>query len=278
MVKPMKTFSGRRYRNMGLLLLACIISWLLYRGFVYTLHSPSFITGWGLLALTLFLMFYNVRKKVPSVPMLRSSTWLQMHIYLGLLSGFLFLLHIQFRVPNGLFETILAVLFAVVFLSGLYGLYLSRSLPQKLSREGENVIFERIPVIRKQIKDSVEETVLNSIEETDSNTISEFYREHLAGLFHKQHYIWRHIFFSDDYVHGLLEKAAELKRYLSHDELQIMEKIIDHVHSKVDIDYQYARQAMLKYWLFVHIPVTYSLIICAVFHLVLTYAYHGGIF
>jgi hypothetical protein len=274
----MKTFSSRRYRNTSLLLLACIIFWLLYSGFVNTLRSPSFISGWTLLVLSLFLTFYNVRKKIPSVPMLRSSTWLQMHIYLGLLSGFLFLLHIQFRVPNGLFETILTVLFAVVFFSGLYGLYLTRTLPQKLSREGENVIFERIPVIRKQIKDSVEEIVLNSIEETDSNTISEFYRDYLADLFRKKNYIWRHVFFSDDYVHGLLEKATELKRYLNNDELQIMGMIIDHVHSKVELDYQYARQSMLKYWLFIHIPVTYSLIICALFHLVLTYVYHGGIF
>lgn len=274
----MKTFAGRRYRNLSMLILACVVVYLLYRGFVNTLHNPAFISGWSLLGLSLFLMFYNIRKKLPSVPMLRSSTWLQMHIYLGLLSGFLFLLHIQFRVPNGMFEVMLASLFAVVFVSGLFGLYITRSFPQKLSRVGENVIFERIPVIRKQICDSVEDIVIRSIEETESNTISAFYKEYLSEIFRSKYNIWRHIITSDDYVHGLKEKAIALKRYLNEAELAIMDEIIEHVEAKDDLDYQYARQSILKYWLFIHIPFTYSLIMAALLHLVVTYAYYGGIF
>lgn len=261
-----------------MLLLACIVIYFLHRGFVNTLHNPAFISGWTLLGISLFLMFYNIRKKLPSIPMFRSSTWLQMHIYLGLLSGVLFLLHIQFRLPNGMFEIMLASLFVVVFVSGLFGLYITRSFPQKLSRVGENLIFERIPVIREKIRASVEDIVINSIEATDSNTISGFYKDYLFSFFRSKYNVWRHIMTSDDYVHELKEKATALKRYLNEDELLIMDDIIDHIESRDELDYQHARQALLKYWLFIHIPFTYSLIICALLHLVVTYAYYGGIF
>lgn len=274
----MRTFAARRYRNIGLLVVACLLVFFIYTGFVSVLHNPAFISGWSLLGLSLFLMFYNARKKLSAIPMLKSSTWLQMHIYLGLLCGFIFLLHIQFRVPNGMFETLLASLFAVVFLSGLFGLYITRTFPQKLSRVGENVLFERIPMIRKQIRDSVEEIVLNSIESTNSNTISDFYREHLTDLFVGKNTLWKQICPSSDHVHGIKEKISALKRYLNEDELQIIDRIVDHVESRDELDYQYTRQALLKYWLFIHIPFTYSLMICVLLHLVVTYAYFGGAF
>lgn len=274
----MKSFVVRRNKNIGILILACTIIYLLYLGFLSKLHNPVFISGWALLGVSIFLMLYNVRKKLPSLPLFRSSLWLQMHIYLGLLSGFLFLLHIQFRVPNGLFEVILALLFCVVFLSGLLGLYITRTFPQKLSRVGESVIFERVTIIRRQIRESVEDIVVNSIHKTDSNMISEFYRNDLAQLFNSEYNIWRHFLASDDYVDGLKKKADNLKSYLNSDELLIMNEIINHIESKDDLDYQYTRQAILKYWLFIHIPFTYSMIICMLFHLVLTYAYYGGIF
>ena len=273
----MKTFAARRYRNISLLLIACAVSLFIYSGFVGVLHNPAFISGWTLLGLSLFLMLYNARKKLSMLPIFTSATWLQMHIYLGLLCGFIFLLHIHFRIPNGIFETLLASLFLVVFASGLFGLYITRSFPQKLSRIGENVLFERIPVIRKQIRDSVEEIVLSSIETTHSNTISEFYREHLIDLFSGKKMICRQIF-TNESVHDIKEKISSLKRYLNEDELKIIEKIQEHVESRDDIDYQYTRQALLKYWLFVHVPFTYSMIICVLLHLVLTYAYIGGLF
>ena len=43
-------------------------------------------TGWLLLALVLGLTFFNARKKLPFLPLLSASTWLQAHIYLGWLA------------------------------------------------------------------------------------------------------------------------------------------------------------------------------------------------
>jgi hypothetical protein len=49
------------------------------------------------------------------------------------------------------------------------------------------------------------------------------------------------------------------------------------VRQKDGLDYHHALQLTLKLWLFVHIPLTYSLLIFSLVHLVLVYAFAGGV-
>ena len=46
---------------------------------------------------------------------------------------------------------------------------------------------------------------------------------------------------------------------------------------KNELDYQYALQGVLKGWLFIHIPLTYGMLLLAITHLVLAYAFSGGL-
>lgn len=47
------------------------------------------------------------------------------------------------------------------------------------------------------------------------------------------------------------------------------------MREKDDLDYKYVHMAVLKYWLFVHIPLSYSLMLVAVLHVVLVHAFGG---
>ncbi len=47
--------------------------------------------------------------------------------------------------------------------------------------------------------------------------------------------------------------------------------------AKDDLDYQSALQGALKFWLFVHVPLTYGLLIFAVFHILVVYTFSGVI-
>ena len=67
-------------------MLSALAVWLQARWFGAMLRL-SFLTGWILFALILALTFYNGRKKLPFLPLLSSETWLQFHIYAGLLTG-----------------------------------------------------------------------------------------------------------------------------------------------------------------------------------------------
>jgi len=48
------------------------------------------------------------------------------------------------------------------------------------------------------------------------------------------------------------------------------------VRENDDLDFHYRRQLRLKGWLFIHIPLTYSLMIFTVAHVVIVYAFSGG--
>ena len=55
-----------------------------------------------------------------------------------------------------------------------------------------------------------------------------------------------------------------------------MRQIADLVRQKDGLDYHHSLQLTLKLWLFAHIPLTYSLLIFSVVHVVLVYAFSGG--
>src|SRR4051812_12856019 len=89
----MVNFMHRRIRNIGLTAMAMGAIWLWTRTQEHNLGSPTFSTGYLLLATVLFLALYNTRKKVPFLPLGNSATWLQCHIYAGIGSVGLFALH-----------------------------------------------------------------------------------------------------------------------------------------------------------------------------------------
>ena len=82
----MTSFVRRRVRNIGVTLIVVALVWLWSRSLEKRLTTSSFTTGYLLIAAVLFLALYNVRKKLPFLPLGSSATWLQLHLYVGLAS------------------------------------------------------------------------------------------------------------------------------------------------------------------------------------------------
>src|SRR6185369_16287428 len=142
-----------------------------------------YLTGWALFLVILALTFFNARKKLPFLPLMSSESWLQFHIYAGLLTGVLFLVHVSYRVPTGWFEGTLAILYLLVMASGFFGLFVSRAFPKQLTTRGDEVVFERIPGIRRQLQERAEALALASVTEVKSTTIADFYVRELKDFF-----------------------------------------------------------------------------------------------
>src|SRR5262249_49752973 len=138
----MMTFAHRRWLNLALLAVAAGLVLFLDAVLAVSLRPVSLYTGWLLAALMLVLACYNVFKKVPFLPLGKSSGWLQLHIYVGLLSVLVFLLHAGTHLPHGPLGWVLEGLYAGVAGSGLVGLLMSRAFPPLLRSRGEEVIFE----------------------------------------------------------------------------------------------------------------------------------------
>jgi hypothetical protein len=319
------------------------------------MYPTSFLSGWALAGLVVVLTAYNLRKKLSFLPLGSSAAWLQLHIYGALLSLIVFTVHIDFRFPNGIFESGLAVLYLLVFLSGVSGLMLSRAIPPRLTTRGEEVLFERIPIFMKRIRDEVEVAVLGSVAETETTAMSEIHMARLKRFFDRPRRFWQHLLQSnvtqldkirkhaesqdknerdvsltvvDDFVNRIRDEVKEAvlgstleaettaipefyttrlkrffdrprhfwqhllqsvrprnkllaeirahQRFLNRNEQDVVQRIVDLICVKDDLDHQYALQWTLRAWLFVHIPFTYALLVFSLFHVVLVHAFAGG--
>ncbi len=267
----------RRRRNLLITLAIAIGLYCVHWIYNAALYNAAFLSGWALFISILFLTLYNLRKKITMLPIGSNAAWLQLHIYLGWLVIFLFVLHIGWRVPDGLIEVTLAILFIVVAGTGVLGILLSRTLPKRLTRRGEEIIVERTPIFLARLREEAEQIVIISASETGSNTIRDFYAEHLHFYFRKPRNFLLHLISSNRGVFKLQSEFNNTDRYLNAAERELFGKLRTLVVKKDDIDFQYALQTMLKAWLLIHIPVTYALILLAVLHLVIVHAYSSGL-
>src|SRR6187551_438954 len=159
----MISFTRRRIRSLGLTTMAVAAIWLWTRAQERNLGTSAFTTGYLLLAAVLFLALYNVRKKLPFLPLGSSATWLQWHLYVGIGTLAVFALHAGVRWPTGVLNSTLAAVYVATAGSGLLGLYLTRSIPRQLARIGEEVIYERIPALQLQVRTLAGSAVLESV-------------------------------------------------------------------------------------------------------------------
>ena len=240
------------------------------------LRSGAVLSGWFLLVAMLLLTLYNVRKKVSVLPLFGAAAWLQGHVYLGLIAMALFFQHAGLRVPDGPLEAVVWGLFLATSLSGILGLFIARTFPGRLDRHGETVLFERIPMFRLQLAREVEDLAIRSAADAGSTTITDYFVTRLEPFFRGSRNGLAHLFEVDRPLYRMLGEMRSLRRFLDPRGRDLLAEIQDRVIAKDNLDYQYALQAALKGWLFVHVPLTYSLLAAALVHLVVVYAYSLG--
>ena len=273
----MMTFVQRRIRNSIAVVVVGLFLYALAMHYVTPQYNIQIWSGWLLMTLLFLLFFYSIRKKIILLPIGKSSSWLQLHSYAGFLSLFVFLQHISFQLPNGIFEMTLAILFVGTAVSGIIGLVFSRIIPRYPTRRGEEVIYERIPQFIYELRSQALVLVVDCTSKTHSAAIADYYQNHLAWFFLKPEKTFFHLFGSMDYLHAMQSRHNNFCRYLNEQECVYAEQLFELVRKKYDLDFHYALQGLLKAWLFVHIPLTYSLIIAAIVHLLLIYAFVGNL-
>lgn len=236
----------------------------------------TYLSGWGLFGLMLVLTAYNGRKKLPFIPLLSSRLWLQIHVYLGLFTGLIFLLHLRWSWPSGWFEVALAFLFSTVTGSGIAGWWLSRALPPRLTTVGGEVPYDRIPEVLRALREEAERVALNAIPTARTTTLADFYSSRLAGFFAAPSNFTAHLRGSRRPLNRLLAQIGEVRRFVNPEESRSLDQLAELVRSKDAVDLQRSLQLVLKGWLFVHVPLTYSLLLASIAHIVVVYAYSGG--
>lgn len=224
------------------------------------------------------------RKSVPKWRVGTAQMWLRGHIWVGLLSVPLILFHCGFR-WGGLLEQILLVTFAIVILSGIYGLGLQQFLPRLMSTSAPaQAIAPQLHVACGKLRQSVEVRLqkecgpqfLDPLSATAERSgfspereLAFFYWEQLAGFLDPgaspQH----------DLANPTLA-SARLSR-LRDSVPETMRPVIDELQAACDerrqLFVQSKIQGWLHGWLCLHVPFSVTLLILGTLHVIMSLYY-----
>jgi hypothetical protein len=240
------------------------------------LRRPEFFDGWLLLGGVLFLTVFNIRKKLPMLPLGPARVWLRIHIYVGYVTCGLFALHAGISLPMGKLDSGLWTVFLFTAVSGVLGAYLSKAIPLRLREANEPVLLERIGQFRRQLAVETAEIAAQSIEERGSLTISAFYGDTLHDFMQRPRNLLAHLHGSNRALNSILAGLDALDRYVDDKGRELLAEIRSRVVAKNDLDFQYANLMLLRLWLFVHVPATYGLLVLAFVHVTVVYAFSSG--
>lgn len=266
---------ARRSRRVALVVVIAALLAILVGLQQSGLQRASFTSGYILLGSVVALISLHWRKQAPSLPLGKISLWLQYHIYLGYLTFVVFGLHIGWHWPTGLFETALFVVYLAVAGSGVYGLYVTRTLPRQLRLLPEEVVYEQIPSLQRQAVAAARQLIASTAGE--STALVDFYKTRLSPFLEERRSLLYFLYPNSRRRRSLTAQLRELHRYLSEplrEKCQELEKLLER---KDDLDFHSALQGRLKLWMFLHIGFSYSLLLLGAVHGVIAHAFQGGL-
>ncbi|MEO5371116.1 MAG: hypothetical protein H7833_13680 [Magnetococcus sp. DMHC-1] len=230
------------------------------------LRDTSHVTGWILFTMLILLTLHTFRKKLTMLPLGAMHLWTNLHILAGAVTIPLFVFHGGKWIPNGFLDAILGISFWLVAGSGVFGFFLYRNVPRRLTRRGIEVIQERIPALRAEARQEVEQAVLDLADATGSTTLAEFYEFRLRSYFNKVCNSREHLLDWNRSRFSLLNEIKGLERYLDAREMEVLGRIEELVVYKDDLDYHCTLQGIMKIWLLVHLPLTFGLWMFVAWH------------
>jgi hypothetical protein len=255
-------------------IIALLTTLLYFNAGLLALMHNSFATGYALSGGVLCLFALHIRKQLPSLPLGKMSSWVQIHVAIGYAVIVCFFAHVGWNLPRGFIEAALYLLFVLVAASGLYGVFISRTIPRQLRALEVEVIYERIGDLRRALAAEAREIVLQAA--TDTLVLAEFYRERLAHFLERPRGVWYYLYPTTIRRQSLIAELTDLHRYLNAERLANAKRLAEIMRRKDELDLHAALQGRLKHWMYLHIGMTYSLLIVAAVHVYLVHAYQGG--
>ena len=237
------------------------------------LGYPSIVTGWFLFSVLVSLALFNFRKKLSSLPLANSSSWLDLHLPGGFLAVGIFWLHTGSHWPLGIYEKFLAFLFYMTILTGILGLVIQRSFPRRLTQSGVEYIFERIPMEIVEFQKQAKELLLTCTRETRRDTLTTQFLEHLDWYFQRPRFFLNHVLGGKKSETWILQQCSNIKGALNPQEITYLQKLFALANAKNNIDLHFALQTVLKCWVMFHLPLAVALMTLAVWHLLVTHVY-----
>ena len=271
------------------LLIASISGGLFWLVWIYGngLRDPRYLDGWVLAGGMLMQLYFHIAIKTASLTPKSAMRWRKIHIFLGYVLVAAFVSHSDFSLPDTGFEWALWASFVLVTLSGIFGAYLAWSLKAK-RRIDEGVSYDRIPTLCAELARAVDAAVA----ETEPGAaqialpglpalphdawIKDLYADHLRGFFQGPRNFTSHLIGSQRPLKRLTGEIDNLSRYVDQQGREKLAALKTLVIEKDRLDFARVYLGLTRAWLFVHVPVTYALIVLSVLHILVAYAFSSG--
>jgi hypothetical protein len=248
---------------------------------------PGLIYGLIGTLMILFAWLLWFKKTFRNRQMGNARWWMQGHVWLGLLAYPIIWYHACLRF-GGPLTTALMIVFTVVFLTGIIGLYFQAKVPARIMREipsetiaeqidhvvGQlrkeaSLIVERVMTRRKFI-DKEEGGVAVATEAAESERkFQDFYNNEVLPVLAKK------VPRSATLAHGSASSHAfrSLRDSISpdlRDSVSDLESIVD---ERRQFELQRHLQRLLHAWLLFHVPLSYAMIVLMVIHVIYAMQY-----
>jgi hypothetical protein len=270
------------------LVIAAISGVLLWLVWIYGngLRDPNYFNGWMLAGGMGLQLYFHIALKTSMLSPKSAMRWRKIHIFVGYLLIAAFLSHTDFSLPDSGFEWALWAGFMLVTVSGIFGTYLAWSVKAK-RRVEDGVTYDRIPARYAELAQEVQETV---IAKTNSNSaaiavlpglphdawIVDLYNNHLQDFFDGQRNASAHFFGSQRPLKRVTDEIDNLSGFVDQESQEKLAAIKSMVIEKDRLDFARVYLGLTRSWLLVHVPITYALMVLAVLHVLVAYAFSSG--
>lgn len=269
------------------LLIATISAALLWLVWVYgnSLRDPRYLDGWLLTAGMSFQLYFHIAIKRASLSPKSAKRWRKCHIFLGYLLIAIFISHSNFSFPDTGLEWMLWLDFVMVTVSGIFGTYLAWSVQVRHGID-ETIDHDRILTRRTELQQQVHDLVVRS--EPASTMIPlpalphdawirDLHIIHLQPFLSRRGNLIAHLIGSKRPLKRVTDEIEDLSRFVDAQAQEKLAAILNLVIEKDRLDFARVYLGLSKGWLFVHVPITYSLVVLTLLHVLVVYSYSSGL-
>jgi hypothetical protein len=240
-------------------------------------------------AMMLFALLLGLKKRIRTMRIGRAYTWMQGHVWLGLLAYPIILFHSGFRF-GGPFTQVLMWLFTIVVISGIVGIVIQQYMPGKILRDVQfETIYDQIDHVVEQLAAEAEKQVTTVVGDIGGEAFEvEVVPAGAATATLPQANLRASAIFTDfyklhvkTYLVAKIPSSSRLKTRAGADVFfdQIRNSLPKSMHADlndlaqiVEERRQLAAQAHMHHWLhgwlIVHVPLSYGLMLLAAWHAV----------
>jgi hypothetical protein len=246
-----------------------IVAWLVIRLLrnrsEASLQNEAFATGYSLATICVFLMLLGVRKRLVAAPLGRIAVWQQTHQYLGILSVGVYALHARW-VTTGWLESMLAISFWSIALSGFVTWYVNRTSPRLLRAAGPTTLRQDVPERLKSIAQRAHTTALAAAGHNDTSALAEYHQRVLSDFFANGRGLLYRLHPNGTKRRSLISELENLDRYLSEAGREYRREMSQLVRQKDDLDFQSTIQNRIRIWASAHTWLLGAFVVLTIAH------------